>query len=460
LAIARELCHMMGGEIGVESELGKGSTFWFTLRAAIETQSESMSRQARFSGLRCLVVDDNPNNLEILAHYLGSLGIDVDTASHADDALQRMRVARQRDIGYHLAFIDMKMPDCDGLETGRRILDEPGLRDVVRILLTSISEAGLESAAREAGYVTVMHKPIRQSDLPDVIARALQGISETVLDTSFQKPREVVTATENAARVLLVEDNVTNQELAMALLELMGCQVSLASNGREALLAASEGGFDLILMDCQMPEMDGYEATRRIRAMEGADRHVPIIAMTANVMDGDRETCLACGMDDFLPKPYHQSDLRRVLRQWAGIGAAVTDPEPRTASGGGDTAAKTTSRFNPEVLEELRDRFAEHAPTMLTRLIQVYLDNSGKLLATMDKALEESDATAFFHAAHTFKSSSANLGVARCSELSRALEMAGRANRIAGLEADMAELRAEFGAASEVLRRKMKEYQP
>jgi len=447
LVIAKELCRMMQGEIGVESEQGKGSTFWFTLRVPVESSQDEATGDARFQGVRAIVMDDNDNNLEILGHYLGALGIDTDIVRRGDEGIRHMHDARQRETPYHLALIDMNMPGMDGLATAQSIRRDAALRDTALILVSSVSEAGLVSRAYDAGYDHVIQKPLRQSELPEIIAQALHRQPD-MHEAQATSPSEAASHTPEL-RVLLVEDNPVNQELAVALLELLGCRVTVADNGREAVEAVRKVAFDLVLMDCQMPEMDGFEATRRIRTEETAGRRLPIVAMTANVMEGDRNECLACGMDDFLPKPYRQSDLKAVLQRW-GHGRPATGQAADVAPA---ESGQAEVSFDPAPIEEIKERFGDAATALLEKLIATYLDNSAKLIGTLEEALAAHDATRVFQAAHTLKSSSANIGAMRLSNLCMELEAAGRAGRLEGLAVGIDAARQEFDVASVFLRR-------
>ncbi len=454
LVIAKELSRMMRGEIGVQSEQGKGSTFWFTISVPKEESISEQAGEKRFQGLRAIVMDDNDNNLEIVSHYLGALGIDTDTTRRGAEGLRRMQEAHQREVPYHLALIDMDMPDLDGTDTGQSIRRDPALRDTAMVLFTSVSEAGLVSRARDAGFDQVMQKPVRQSELPEVIAHALQRQPVAGAEAATAGPGQA--SRMDGMRVLLVEDNPVNQELAMALLELMGCRVTLAGNGREAVEATRRERFDVALMDCQMPEMDGYEATRTIRAEESAGQHLPIIAMTANVMEGDRENCLACGMDDFLPKPYRQTDIKAILLRWGGGSAR----RPESSSESDTTPVRSEDvTLDVALLDELRERFGVTAPTVLDNLIRTYLDNSAKLINALAAAFVTGDAARVFQSAHTLKSSSANIGAVRLSNMCREVEAAGRAGRLDGLEANIEGIKLEFNAACDALRWKQREYQ-
>jgi signal transduction histidine kinase/CheY-like chemotaxis protein len=457
LAIARELSHMMGGEIGVESQLGKGSTFWFSLRSTVVDARES-GPMPRFQGLKALIVDDTPMNLEIHSHYLGALGVNVDIANAGDEAVRRAREERHRGSPYNLVLVDMRMPDMDGLDTIRALRRDSEFDDTAMILLSSLSEPDLEQRARDIGCDAVIYKPVLQGELPDLIGNALQRKQRNAVESGA---RAAAAAKPEARHVLLVEDNAVNQELAIALLELLGCRVDLARNGVEAVDRARAAKYDIILMDCQMPEMDGYEATRRIRAEAGPGRRVPIVAMTANVMEGDRENCLACGMDDFLPKPYKQGDLIAVLRRWTGI-EPVTGAAPAPRANEADASVQVAEAAEPvldaRVLDDLRGRFGADARAMLANLIQVYLENSQRLIDVLGPALADRDASALFHAAHTLKSSSANIGVMRLSGVAREMEMAARGNRLDGLDASVTRMRQEFDEARQALLAKAEEY--
>jgi signal transduction histidine kinase/DNA-binding response OmpR family regulator len=316
LAISKRLIEMMGGHIGLDSEPGRGSCFHFTIPADIAENASAASAVARaeLKGVRVLIVEDNPTNRAILDNQVTRWGMVNDTAEDGVRALSLLRAAASTGTPYDLAIIDMKMPGMNGVELTRAIKADPAIGSVPIIMLSSLGAAAEIAAAHEAGIATYLTKPVRQTDLRRAVAQVLGMLQESAA------PARVKAAPQRiAARILLAEDNVVNQALALAMLNGFGCEVEIANDGREAVAAAYRARFDLILMDCQMPEMDGFRATRVLRNLETAHevvRRVPIVALTANALEGDRERCLEAGMDDYLAKPFNQAQLWSVLTTW------------------------------------------------------------------------------------------------------------------------------------------------
>jgi signal transduction histidine kinase/CheY-like chemotaxis protein len=320
LAIAKQLVQMFGGDIGVASEPGKGSTFWFTARFQTPAVDEpTTSYPLLKSSLPILIVDDNATNREILSHQLQSLGMESTAVEDPGEALNLLRGASASGTPYRLILLDRDMPRMDGLAFARHVQGDDAIPATPIIMLSSLSQTGDQAALTRAGVVHHLHKPVRHAQLREAVTRLLHAIQP--------RPRGAAgpgtaarTDSPLALRVLLAEDNPVNQAMATAMLEALGCRVRAADNGREAVRALADEAFDLVLMDCQMPEMDGFEATAIIRAHERQSdgRRRPIVALTANAMKGDRERCLAAGMDDFLSKPFRKEQLRAVLERWTG----------------------------------------------------------------------------------------------------------------------------------------------
>ena len=317
LAISKRLVEMMGGTIGIESAVGKGSTFWFTVRLA-KRRAPSNAKLVNLAGLgrlRVLGVDDNATNRALLAGQLGSWGMHVDCVANASRALESLRLAQREGRPYDLAILDHQMPDMDGMMLARTIKSDRALAAIPLVLLTSVSYRGCAGEAKDAGFSAFLIKPIRQSQLYDCIA----GVMHLSVDSG---PRRLITSDllpeiQTRARVLVAEDNVVNQKVASRMLEKLGCRVDVVANGLEAIEAIGRIGYHCVFMDCQMPEMDGFEATRAIRQREAlTGAHIPIVAMTANAMESDREQCMAAGMDDYVSKPVQPAELRLTLQRW------------------------------------------------------------------------------------------------------------------------------------------------
>ena len=317
LAISKRLVEMMGGTIGVESVPGKGSTFWFTVRVARRPVPPTAKQVnlAELRRLRVLGVDDNATNRALLAGQLGAWGMHVECVANAFHALERLRMARREGRPYDLAILDHQMPDMDGMALARAIKSDPTLAAAPLVLLTSVSYRGGAEEALHAGFSAFLLKPIRQSQLYDCIATVMGMSSEPA-------PQRLITShtlaeAPSPARVLVAEDNAVNQRLAARMLEKRGCRVDVVANGLEAVEAVTRIAYDCVFMDCQMPEMDGYVATSMIRQREALmGTRIPIIAMTANAMEGDRERCLAAGMDDYISKPVEPHELAAAIQKW------------------------------------------------------------------------------------------------------------------------------------------------
>ncbi|MCB1825045.1 MAG: response regulator [Candidatus Competibacteraceae bacterium] len=326
LAIAQRLVQLMGGEIGVDSTPGMGSRFWFTVHLpvlAAATPKPPLNARRELRGLRVLLVDDNAANREILRHQLTAWGMVNDMAENGRQALALLRAAVRQDHDYDLAILDMHMPEMNGLELTRRIRADPTLSATKLVLLTSGgSDAQSESAARSL-VQACLHKPIHQADLYEAL-RHLPDLASDPVDQPL--PLSTIRLPQFAGRVLVAEDNPVNQEMALAVLTLLGCQTEMVANGQEAVEAVARTEYDLILMDCQMPVLDGFAATTAIRRWEQAQGrpHLPIVALTANAMTGFREQCLAAGMNDYLSKPFAQKELAAVLKRW--LPASVRSP--------------------------------------------------------------------------------------------------------------------------------------
>jgi len=322
LSIVRRLVELMGGRTGVESREGEGSLFWFTARLAPSQLSRSRLHSllpAVINGRRVLVVDDNATNLKLLTTQLAQYGAVPKAASSAGEALAIMEQAWRDDAMFDVVLLDHDMPGCDGAELGRRINADPRLKATRRVLLTSSAFHGDAQSFAQLGFAGYLLKPVAESDLIDCLRVVLGAKAE---DWNLQT-QTIVTQQElhvrrsraQAKRVLVAEDVAVNQLVVSRALERLGYEAVVVNNGREAVDAWGSGRFDLILMDCQMPELDGYAATREIRSREVNGRRIPIVALTAHAIKGADEECRAAGMDDYLSKPIERDQLRMCLQR-------------------------------------------------------------------------------------------------------------------------------------------------
>lgn len=435
LTISRRFVEMMGGRIGVESEPGKGSTFWFEV--PLERAEESGQQRAipgDLSGARVLIVDDNATNRTILLKQTAAWGLENASAADGRQALAMLGDAAAAGRPYDLAILDMQMPGMDGLELARRIKSEPSLSSTRLVLLTSLVQAGIGAEAEKRGIEAYLTKPVRQSQLYDALATALGTREES---TKRERKERPAVRRRQLPPVLVVEDNLVNQKVARRMLERLGYDVEVASDGRQALEAVCGNRYAAILMDCQMPVMDGYEASREIRRREqegerfNESGHLPIIALTAGALATDREKALAAGMDDYIPKPVKPDELQEALERWL--------PDE-----GGPP-------LDPATLENLRELAGEEDPDLVSELVEMYLEDAPRRIEEIRRALHAGDAHALAQAAHTLKGSSGNMGATRVQELAAGLQEAGDSGDLSGAEEKLASLERAFDRAKEAL---------
>ncbi len=429
LAISAELVSIMGGEIGVDSEPGRGSTFWITLPLRrCETVPAADAQAASLNGMRVLAVDDNETNLDIYRDQLTHWQCDFDTASDGPHALAALRLAADKGRPFELVILDMHMPGMDGLALARHITGDPAIPRPRQVLLSSISDEISADDYKGAGIECHLSKPVRQGELHSCLRRhrgnaAGAGAGEAATpqpDQGF------------AGHVLVAEDNLLNQEVAVELLALAGVSADTVTDGAQALEAIHRRRYDLVLMDCQMPTMDGLQATRAIRAHE-ADcglARTPIIALTANALADAREQCLAAGMDDYLGKPFSDAGLRAVLARWlpAGADARPVDSPQAMADAPGIPASTdpAPAPLNFDALAHFERREREGRRGILRRVVSSYLDQSREQVQRMLTAAETGDVDQAAFCAHALKSSSAVVGADQLSLLCQEVEEAAR----------------------------------
>jgi two-component system, sensor histidine kinase and response regulator len=436
LSIAKQLVGLMQGTIEVESTLGEGSRFYFTARfTKVKTEGTRPNMPTSVQGLRVLLADDNATNLSILKHQMLGWGMDPDVVQNGRQVLERLRAAASVGRVYDMAILDMKMPDINGLMVAQAIKAEPTIAPRRIAILSSVAFEGDADAAKEAGVAMFLRKPLRQREL----YRALTTIMNAQEDMASEVGASIEPVQPLAqfeGDVLLVEDNPVNQELAQNLLEVLGCRVDIAADGRDAITAATRRPYALVLMDCQMPVMDGFEATAEIRRREAEDPHrprLPIVALTAHALHGDREHCLAAGMNDYLTKPFTQGQLATVLEQWLPRNVTTTlnhgDIMTGAASTHGNSKA-TPPVIDYQTLVSIRAIQRPGKPDVLNRAITLYLDTAPKLLTSLRVGIQGHDAISVHRAAHSLKSSSASLGALELAALCQDLETMGRTQRL------------------------------
>ncbi len=451
LSISKHLVELMGGIITVESTPGLGSRFHIDLPMQRAEDAVSVGNPwPRLDGVRVLVVDDSHTNLEILEVQLGSWDMRVTSVDMPEQGLAELLAATERGKPFDLAILDMNMPGMDGLQLGRAIQASPSLRGTRLIMLSSTYDAGNAEERRQAGILRSIPKPVRQSELFEVIRGVLAPSSdEGAALRSVLTPAGVVPLARLTGRVLLAEDNRVNQEVAKAMLTRLGLEFDLANNGEEAVARMARQSYEVVLMDCQMPVLDGYAASARIRDTESETRRrTPIVALTANAMEGDRERCLAVGMDDYLAKPYTANQLEQVLRRWL--------PDPLEAHGAQgdskDTAAESASTaIDFQVLEQFRELDPQGGTGLMRQIVDVFLQSSDQMVSQLQQAVAAGDAEALRQSAHSLKSSSANVGAQTLSELFRSLEGFGREGNFDAAEGLLDTMRLEYGRAVDEL---------
>jgi signal transduction histidine kinase/CheY-like chemotaxis protein/HPt (histidine-containing phosphotransfer) domain-containing protein len=432
LAIVRQLAALMGGDVGVASTPGQGSAFWFTVRlepaqphppAACETDGDGLR------GRRALIVDSNKHGRANMLQHLHGWGVRTATAGGGQEALALLRQTASSGTPYDVVLLDMAMPDMDGIAVTQSIRADTSLAGLRVIVLTSLNRAGLAKAALAAGANRHLHKPVRKTSLFGVLRQVLELTPEAEPEHAKGKQADEPLGLS----VLLVEDNVVNQEVARVTLGWLGCRTRVAGGGLEALAALREETFDIVLMDCQMPEMDGFEASRRIRRMEAesvahgqAAPRVPIVALTANAMRGDREICLAAGMDDYMTKPFGREVLRSMLERWTGTTAPGVPRVPNAPRSSPVMESRAEAGVNPKPLETLRHLGRQD---FIPRLVQLFINTTPGEILKLKMAVERTDCTTAVAVAHQLKSSSGALGLTVLSEAAKTLEMDGRAGR-------------------------------
>jgi CheY-like chemotaxis protein len=407
----------MGGELAVASEVGRGSEFAFTLSLPVETAPATRTTAlASLGGRRMLIVDDNQTNRRILREMLAAEGIQVDEASTAADGLAALRGAAGRKARYDLAILDVQMPDMDGFQLAIAVRKEKAIAKTNLLMLTSAGQRGDGERCRELGIRGYLTKPLSRADLLEALGTVLAGSSEDA-GTPEVVTRHTIAESRRSLRVLLAEDNPVNQQVAVAMLVKRGHEVHVSSNGREAVDAVRERDYDVVLMDIQMPEMDGFEATHAIRALDKG-KHLPIIGLTAHALSGERERCLARGMSDYLAKPFKAHELFSLV-EGSAEGKVAPPPPPD---------APTAPPVDLEGFRmTLREAGAEQA---LYSIVDTFVRQAPDRLAALAAAATRGDGAEMAKAAHVYRGAAATIGAGELAGLLERVETAARAGEI------------------------------
>ncbi|MFS8969186.1 PAS domain S-box protein [Synechococcus sp. 'PEA 65AY6A-5F PE A'] len=452
LAICKQLTELMGGKIFLESEEGRGSTFSVELTLERQPYVHQLSQPAvripvDLQGKRLLVVDDNATNRKILRCQATAWGMVVEEAENAYQAMDKLRQAVREGRPFPLAVLDMQMPEVDGETLGRWIKADPELSQTQLVMMTSLGLGEHSRRAAEIGFAAYLTKPVKQTRLQEALVMALgksSGLATSLLGMGPPLSQSAPSASrpQQPLRILLAEDNPVNQKVALRQLQSLGYMADVVANGQEVLDLLQRVQYDLILMDCQMPVMDGYEATRRLRQQErGSGHRTVVIAITANAMQEDRERCLQAGMDDYLSKPVLKEDLERVLNHWsqriapsaAGAANGPASPDPPSAEGANGNSAPTL----PYPIDAAYlDRVTGGDRQFQRELLQVFVQDCQNQLPHLRQAVTKGDPEELRKVAHRLKGASANVGANAFCQVARELEHLGVGLAQPGSQAD------------------------
>jgi len=450
LSIVKELVTIMDGEAGVESEPGHGSRFWFTVRLALSPDQTvaTGARRVIERPLRVLVVDSNAVSAEIMSRYFTSWRIDAAIHRSAAEAERAWEAAKQTGEPFDVAIIDVKGLRCDGMKLARKVRNEKAAKRAEVILLMGLDGAIDDKKLESVGAFAVLGKPARPSVLFDCLASIASGSRDNGVASFYVRNSGVGANVLFDAKVLVVEDNAVNQDVATGILKNMGCSVVTAANGERAVELFAQDSFDMILMDCEMPVMDGFDATKRIREMEkrldearAGQKRTPIVALTAHALAEVRERCLEAGMDDFLVKPYDDVQIAEMLGRWVTPGVSSVKAEPESPI---ERDSVSPAVLDLATIEKIRRIPGDNGSSLLAQVALRFVGNSGALMADIRAKALSSDPDALWRAAHGLKSSAATIGAHRVSQRCAEIEVLAREKGILPAEAVLAAIEHEL----------------
>lgn len=451
LAISKHLVEMMGGAIGVQSREGVGSRFYFTLFMELDKDAPTPAESyADLTGVRVLIVDPSGVNRRVFFEQVTSWSMEAETAASSTDALKLLRTAVENGRPYQIALIDDQMPSIRGESLGRTVKSDQALKDTLLLLVTAFGQRGDAQRMQELGFSAYLTRPIRQSELMDAIVTLwsahLRGeeigliTRHTIAENrgALAKSREHKFPTVSA-RVMVAEDNYVNQQVARELLQGLGCMVTVVSDGEQAALLQRNEPFDVIFMDCQMPKMDGFESTAAIRKQEGSSRHTPIIAMTAHAMKGDRERCIAAGMDDYVSKPIDPASILNVLRKWLPQG------ESAQAIANPDNGSRPVETLGSPVLNTKQAIWVTGGKLgMFKRISSVFLQHMPARLRELEDAISNGDGETAHRLAHSIQGAASSVGGTRVHEVALEIERLVQSNGLTAVTLLADDLKGEF----------------
>ncbi len=442
LAICKRLIEMMGGQISVDSKEGRGSTFWFTVR--LEEQPNAAVKPViippDLNKLRVLIVDDNATNRLILFNHLTNWGIEVQTAEGGVEALTLLKQAAAAGRRFDLAILDMAMPHMDGLELARTIHDNQDIEPIAKLMLTSFDEVLDLETRRSVGMAACLQKPIRQSDLLNAIIETVsqaESVDQSLpgVETQHEEADNATRVRSQAVRILVAEDNEANRMVASEIIRLAGYEHDIVENGRLAIEAVKRQRYSLVLMDCHMPEVDGFEATATIRRLEEegalsnqASQRIPIIALTANALKGDRERCIKAGMDDYIAKPVEPNQLVKTIKKYL-----KGDTQPPT---------EAPDENAPINAEALLDRCVNNVEFFIKILDKCETEMTA-YVSRISQGLIDNDAAGTAMAAHALKGSAALLSAEGLRKVAADMEASASANELESVREQVEQLRSE-----------------
>ncbi len=460
LAICKQIVDLMGGEIGVDSEEGKGSQFWFAIpftKQSPEVIAESKPlREINLRDIRVLIVDDSETNCKILTYQLTAWQMRVDAVKHASEAISVLRSAIAEGDRYQLAILDMEMPDLDGEMLGAQIKADPTLSETRLIMLTSLNQQGGGNRVKELGFDFYLVKPIKQSRLLDALMEVVatkaqsQGLGYSYHDRSILPDNTFAPSVKKTSKlkILIAEDSLINQKVALHQLRSFGYDAEVAGNGKEVLDLLECIDYDIILMDCQMPELDGYETTIAIRNLNSDKNKVVIIAMTANALKEDRDRCIACGMDDYLSKPIRKENLAQKLAEWetrifASDTVSSLESTTQTTQAIAVTETKSINSLEEATINssqqlidwEYIDSIGDGSEEFTQELMLAFFESISQSLAQLEKAIVNRNAREIELAAHSIKGSSGNMGVSSIAAIAHEIEKLGHNQNLDKVEA-------------------------